>query len=485
MENFDVLIVGNGILGLSTAYALLLEEPNIKLAIIGPFDRKGAASAAAGAMLNCFSEINKYTLKGKYTSNKFQIARSAAHLWPNWIKKINEPLDISDRVAILPGTFILLNPKSGKREDENFLAICEAVNKFKEPFEFIQSSEIPGLNPVEDCRPLKSIYLPKEGSINSLKLLRALEKNISFRSNVQFFDEMVIELLINKGKIKGVKTECGKIINSNVVLLTAGSGIQNLLEKHLELLHRVPKLLAAPGCSLILKMTDHKLKNVVRTPNRSGSCGLHMLPTGINEETLYLGSTNSVSTTLGFQPKAGNINTLLDGAMEQFNQNLYKAEIIEWRVGNRPVTCDTFPLIGACSISGLWFLTGTYRDGLHSSPLLATSMARELLGRLPLFQHHFKAERLPIEFMPKEQAIEEFTEQYYVTGYEHGLKLPKIGWDLLLKSLLKTRVESIYEALEVDIGLSPDILFMFVNNKNLIPLFRQYYKDVKQEFSDC
>ena len=54
----DISIVGNGILGLMTAYELTNRDPSLKVAVIGPANREGGASQAAGAMLGCFGAVS-------------------------------------------------------------------------------------------------------------------------------------------------------------------------------------------------------------------------------------------------------------------------------------------------------------------------------------------------------------------------------------------------------------------------------------------
>ena len=43
LSTVDLSIVGNGILGLMTAFELTNKDPNLKIAVIGPSDRKGGA----------------------------------------------------------------------------------------------------------------------------------------------------------------------------------------------------------------------------------------------------------------------------------------------------------------------------------------------------------------------------------------------------------------------------------------------------------
>ena len=113
--------------------------------------------------------------------------------------------------------------------------------------------------------------------------------------------------------------------------------------------------------------------SVIRTPNRAFACGLHCVPRG--DGVLYLGATNIISERPKQQALISDVQFLLDCAVDQLNLDLHDAEIISIQVGNRPIPADGFPLIGECCIKGLWLATGTYRDGLHQSPLLARYIA--------------------------------------------------------------------------------------------------------------
>ncbi len=482
MSNFDILIIGNGILGLSTAYALALEDPSLKIAVIGPQLREGAATPAAGAMLNCFAEVTKFSFQSKYFLDKFNIARQSIKQWPFWLDQVNSELKVADQININPGTFIVLNSKSGRREDENFSAICEALKCYKEPYEEFEPSKIPGINPIDDARPLRALYLPNEGAVDPTQLLHGLEK-ASFQHGVKFFDASVHNILLDKEKIVGIQTESGEILKANSILLAAGAFSKTLIDQIPALEKRVPKMLSGWGCSLILKAEGHQIKNVIRSPNRAGSCGIHMLPANAADQSLlYMGASNNLRFSPKIYPKGRDVYYLLERAIEQFDQDLHKAEIIKWQIGNRPVPFDTFPLIGSTSIAGFWLLTGTYRDGIHDSPLLALSIAREILGKTALFEHSFQPERFPIEIMSQEKSIEEFSDQYISVGYEQGMKLPKLSWSSIIREKGYARAKFLYEVLEIDIGLSPDLLFMFDQEPGLIPIFKKYYQSIKQEF---
>jgi glycine oxidase len=481
MSHFDVAIVGNGILGMSTAYSLMIEDPNLKIAIIGPAFREGGATVAAGAMLNCFSEINKHTLKSKYTRSKFELARQSLKMWPTWLKIINTGLSPNHHVTHTPGTFVLLNSRAGKRESDNYLAIRDALKNNHERFEEVEPSEIPGINPVDDSRPLRALYLPEEGVVDPHRVLAALEIMLLRNANVDFVDDTAIEIILDKNKVVGIKTKMGETIRAPRVLLAAGAFSQPLIDRIPLIANRIPKVFSGPGCAVTLKMNDHQFQHAVRTPLRSGSCGIHILPDGKSAHTLYLGASSAVRFSPKDKAKARDAYYLLEHGMEQFNQDLRDAEIVTWKVGNRPITLDTFPLIGKTSVAGLWILTGTGRDGFLCSPLFGMSMAKEILGKSPLFRHEFQPERLPIETMSKAEVIEELADQYISVGYEHAMKLPKLCWSSDIKQMTFQYIKSRYDSLEVETGLAPDIFTMLHYVPEMIPVFKDYYKRIMAE----
>src|SRR5262245_30796480 len=78
---FDVVIVGNGILGLSLAYALMVQDRRLKVAVIGPRARPGAATTAAGAMINVWAEIVPGQFEDPALGERAQLSIGALALW--------------------------------------------------------------------------------------------------------------------------------------------------------------------------------------------------------------------------------------------------------------------------------------------------------------------------------------------------------------------------------------------------------------------
>ena len=66
-----------------------------------------------------------------------------------------------------------------------------------------------------------------------------------------------------------------------------------------------------------------------------------------------------------------------------FADVLEVARVVARYAGNRPMSADGAPVAGATSLEGLFVLTGTQRDGLHLSPLLAEAIAATMFGAEP------------------------------------------------------------------------------------------------------
>src|SRR4030095_1611321 len=93
------------------------------------------------------------------------------------------------------------------------------------------------------------------------------------------------------------------------------------------------------------------------------------------------------------------------------------------RIGNRPVSLDTYPVLGPTAIDGLLVLSGTYRDGLTLSPILADLAARTIEDGKSAFPEVFTPHRNPHFFGPIEEGINEFVLHCVSSAFEAGTRL--------------------------------------------------------------
>ncbi|MFK3650808.1 NAD(P)/FAD-dependent oxidoreductase [Lysobacter enzymogenes] len=483
MANFDVVVVGNGVLGMATARALQLRSPQARVAVVGPQARTGAASAAAGAMMGCYGEVTAQLLRTDAGRAKLAKGLLAARHWPAWLDGINDALPEAERVSINPGTIVFSNTKSGTIEDENYAAILQALHEHGEAFETLDPNRIDGLNPADDARAGRALYLPNEGSIDASRLLRALTALIEAAPNLTPIDAAATALELRGDRIEGVRLADGQRLSAPQVVLAAGVWTQALLDSVPELARRIPRLFAGGGTSLLLDTGPRAQAHVLRTPNRAFACGLHAVPRGGGR--LYVGATNTLFAQPMLRTSPADMSFLLECALDQLDQDLCAAQLVAWQAGNRPVAIDTCPLIGPTSVEGLWLLAGTYRDGLFLSPLLGQHLADRLCGGPGLFEETFAPERRPIRLYTAQSARAEALKHYVAMGAEHSMRLPRIGWHHAFPRFYEQMINGLYDELgEDEYVLAPELLAIVAADRaRMVPFFRDYFAQVRQAWN--
>ena len=475
MINVDLSIVGNGILGLMTAYELTNRNPELKVAIIGPADRKGGASQAAGAMLGCFGEITDQTFVNDEATKRFMMAYEAHKCWPSTVEKLNSLVPKTAQQQINQGTFVVLNPCSGQIESDSFRELLAALDRFDEPYEEIDPRIIEGFNPNQDIRPLRSIVINNEGTLDS-RYFMSVVRGLLEQRGVQFFDQKA-HGFYQEGSGFVVELENAETVQSEKCLLAAGAFTQQLLDAHPDLADRMPRVLPGVGFSTHLQQVpDNPIKKVIRTPNRAGACGLHVVPQ--LDGSLYLGASNDVYLRPQTLPMTGIVHFLVECGIEQINPALYRSQLLKTTTGNRPVTTDGFPLIGETSWDGLFILTGTYRDGFHKSPVLAQIIAEEILGQDATWEHSYQPERKLIPTNTKEEAIKVYLDHLIAAYYEHGWRAPKISSQDAMREMAEQKIRAFFEEHGLDFGISAEILLMHEissNPEEALPMIKKAF----------
>ncbi|MFF7471153.1 FAD-dependent oxidoreductase [Streptomyces sp. NPDC008092] len=455
----DVLVVGNGIIGLSVAFELARRDSGLRIAVLGDPAREGAASTAAGAMLNCFAEATTATLTHPAAAAKTAVGHRALNAWPAWFGKLREAAgEANGTPSWTDGTFVVLAATAVDHTMRNYQAIRTALASFGEPYEEVSPADIDGLDADANARPVRAMFLPREGAVDARAVLALLERALAARS-VDLVPEEARGLEIVDGRVLGVRLDGGETLSADTVVLCAGSLTQKFIEELPP--GAVPPMLHGTGMAVQTRRERFPgFRHVVRTPNQAGACGLHLVPSPDAGQE-YIGATNSLS----FQPSkgvtVGASYNLLRAACEQFDRRLGYSRIERLLVGRRPVPLDGFPLIGKVpSCAGLVFATGTYRDGFHCSPVIAGYVADLVLqgdATDPGFAH-FRPERAPIQEMTVPESVEQFAAQWIDGASEIGIRLPYcVDPDLLTRDL-RRRADEIYERLESPVALPPDVL---------------------------
>lgn len=450
-----MLVVGNGAVGSSIAFELA--SRGLRVAKIGPRTRDLAASTAAGAMLGCFGEVTRLTVEEPNGRAKLGADLKARSLWPEWIQRLSE--FGSGDIFSSRGTAVVLNTIGTHEVDTgNFGAIKNALEEHREPYEGIDPKDIPWYNPDELSRALSAIYIPGERSVHVPRLLGHLDEGFR-KIGGSDYDAFVTELIFDGDTCQGVRLNDGRALFSSSVVLAAGASSLKLLESFPDVVERIPPMFSGYGVSMIASDAGTvSPQDVIRTPNRAFACGLHSVPR--TDSKIYVGGTNVLVNKPREFATIRDLEFLLNCAVFQLNRDLPKAAVERVQVGNRPVPADGFPLVGEVGLNGVVLATGTYRDGLHQSPLLATYVADLLQGVISEADGIFKPftpVRRPLQIASRGRIIEMATDELIAAAYEtHWNVRPE--WPDLIRATAPGEFERKADRVHGGITPPPDVL---------------------------
>ncbi|AGL16376.1 FAD-binding oxidoreductase [Actinoplanes sp. N902-109] len=470
--SYDVVVVGNGVLGLSLGVSLARRD--LSVAVVGERARPYAASAAAGAMLGCFGEVTSTLLASSHGRRKIDLGVEAQRLWPGWLEALRSDSGRNtDDLVTADGTVVILNTVGVAGIDSaNFQAIQSALTTYEQKHEELDADAIAWISPDTAARPLRALFLADEHAVDSAALLVTLEAAFIALGGT-LVDDSVTALDHLAGRVRGVALSSGAALSGGEVVLAAGAASQAVVASMPDLAERMPPLISGYGLSALLSAPESPgPRHVVRTPNRAFACGLHLVPRNANE--VYVGATNVISTMPVTTPVIRDVQFLLDCAARQLHRDFWTAGVNRIQVGNRPVALDGFPLIGL-AVPGLWMLTGTYRDGLHLSPLLAEEMAARIVGdesRVDLSP--FAPVRAPIQSASRRDIVETSVTHMVATGYEHDWRVP-VEWPRTMEHSLRLEFSRFAEMIHPQFTPPPEILAAARYAPELVMMLRKFY----------
>lgn len=453
-----VVIAGNGILALMTAYKLQLLSKEIEIILVGPDSKIGSASLAAAAMFNSFCEVDTGTFSNQLEKQKFLFNRKSVPMWPALLEEIQA--ESQQVVEHGFGTFLINNHMTDEVEDKNFIAIREALKEFSEPFESVDPREIKNFKPSAKGRSTRAMYIPREGWVNPVSLTHSLETILKRNKKVQFINDQVTRINWSGSKINGFSLATNQEVFGDKYLLASGANVWDLLQaSHLQL--KIPRLYYGVGCSVLLKTGEDTLTNCVRTPNRGLACGVYAAPH--NKNDMLIGASNFICPYPEEAPRITSVHSLLGSAMEQINSNYYRAQLLKVNLGWRPTSEDTMPLIGPTSIDNLLIATGTKRDGLHCSPYIGEYLSELLVhGSSQKDFSSYRPERELMRIYNRQEAIQIAIDQTINAAYQHGYEPAKNRMTDELREFYRREFEALHDKVgALTWGIPPELLNMY------------------------
>ena len=356
----DFIVIGAGIIGLSTAVRLLEEGASVTL-----LDRQAIGREASWAGGGILSPLCPWD----YPNTVTQLACYSMSLYPKWTAALSVNTGIEPEYH--PTGLLILSPY----DLEAAINWCSTYTMaFKQlPFSYPANLKSWHLSSNKAGRKQadKALHLPEIAQVRNPRLLRALHERIKqLGGNIIEYCE-VQKLSITNQQVDTLLTSKGKLSASQYILAAGAWSRQVLGEFALNL-----KLKPIRGQMLLYKFPVAPMQSIVLQKD------LYLIPR--QDGHILIGSTTE---DVGFDKRT--TRTAKDdllGWAKNLLPELDAMPLLRHWSGLRPATCNNTPIIGPhpC-VKNLYINSGHFRYGVTMAPGSAEILLNELLRRAQPF----------------------------------------------------------------------------------------------------
>jgi glycine oxidase len=349
----DVVIAGGGVIGCAVAWTAARRGLSVTV-VERDTPGRGASWAAAG-MLSPAAEIGD---AGPF----LKLARRSLDLYPDFVAALRETTG-EDPAYTTAGKVLVARDAAEARELGEMARRNAPIGI---EVELLEPAEARRLEPAL-TGSLEAAALLRADHLVDNRRLGSLLWSAAARAGVQFeLGERVVSVESDGPRVSGVRLAGGRTLPAERVVVTAGcwSGELRGLPRPLPVRPVRGQMIALESVPPLLERTVGS-PAVYLVPRRDG----RVLVGATVEEAGYRATAT-----------AGGVHTLLSAAME-IVPGLAKAPIVEVWAGLRPGTPDDLPILGADpELSGLFYATGHFRNGILLAPVTAVLLTDLLAG---------------------------------------------------------------------------------------------------------
>jgi glycine oxidase len=356
-QEFDVIIVGGGVIGLTLARELKksgvervsIVEKNVACGL--------EASGAAAGMLAPQAEADK-------PDDFFNFCTQSRNMYPRFAEELfNETaVDIELEQS---GTLYLAFFERDLAALDNRYYWQQAANL---QVESLTAKEILELEPNVSSNVLSGLRFANDWQVENRRLITALCRS-NQNNKVQIFHNEIKNFIFGSGKILGVAGDQFKIYAPTVIV--ASGAWSSFISVPNDVKDRI-KIEPIRGQIIALQAKNQVFRHVIHVING------YLVPRRDNR--ILVGATVE---NVGFNCQTGSaaINSLLE--IKEMILPKIETNFSDHWFGFRPKTVDSLPLLGEFpENSGLFWATGHYRNGILLAPATGKFIADKIVRNI-------------------------------------------------------------------------------------------------------
>ena len=203
-DKAQVVIVGSGIIGNATAYYLAKRGASVIVLEGSEIIGNGGSSRNGGGVRQSARDPRELPLA----------MYAVEHMWPT----LSEELDMDVEYAKKG------NLRLGKSEAHQKIlqGLCDRCTALGLDVRMLSGDDVRQINPYLSEEVTCASWCPTDGHANPLKATLAYYR-AALRLGVHFYTkEQAVELVMERGKLRYVKTACGDVFEGETILVAAG-----------------------------------------------------------------------------------------------------------------------------------------------------------------------------------------------------------------------------------------------------------------------
>lgn len=354
-KNYDVAIIGGGIVGGSIAAHLAKKGLNIVL--INTTNIGTPASIAAAGLLTPFQvDESGSTLSRDFSLKSFDYFNSFYNEICSY-ENIDFGFNLSGTLYLLFSNFEIANKELELKEFKDTTA----------KISFLTKQEISKLEPSVTKEIIGAYYIPQEGYLNNPKFLKAINKYL-IEKKVTIINNTVTDINLQNNSIESITLKDLQKISAKKYILCNGAWANKLLNQVLNLKENL--IAAIKGEIIQLEVKGQLPLNRILFCKEG-----YILPRPATNKfetnTILVGSTTEEVNVENSNPFFNSLKALtrLSNLFYKLLPNHQNCNLINQWCGLRPKTIDCLPILGNVDeIKNLSLALGHYRHGVLTAP---------------------------------------------------------------------------------------------------------------------